>query len=74
MDCIIFPQEDGRRDCGAEAASWSWGHCLRREGDCPGAGVGKVCFRLGTGRGLMADYMKHLYLQHNYMSRRSGRR
>ena len=43
-------------------------HCLKREGDCPGVGVGKVCFRMGTPRGLMADYMKHLKLQHNYMS------
>ena len=43
-------------------------HCLRRENDCPGAGVGKVCFKLGTPRGQMGDYMKHLYIQHNYMS------
>ena len=43
-------------------------HCLRREGDCPGAGVGKVCLTMGTPRGLMAEYMQHLKLQHNYMS------
>ena len=43
-------------------------HCLKRESDCAGAGVGKVCSQLGTARGLMGDYMRHLYLQHNYMS------
>ena len=43
-------------------------HCLRSEGDCPGAGVGKVCYKIGTARGLMADYMKHLFLHHSYMS------
>ena len=42
-------------------------HCLRREGDCPGAGVGKVCYKIGTARGQMGDYMKHLYIHHNYM-------
>ena len=43
-------------------------HCLRREADCPGAGVGKVCYKMGTSRGQMGDYMKHLYIHHNYMS------
>ena len=43
-------------------------NCLRREGDCPGGGVGKVCVKMGTPRGLMADYMKHLQLQHKYLS------
>ena len=43
-------------------------HCLRTEGDCPGAGVGRVCYKMGTARGEMKDYMKHLYIKHNYMS------
>ena len=36
-------------------------HCLKRESDCAGAGVGKVCSQLGTARGLMSDYMRHLH-------------
>ena len=43
-------------------------HCLRRADSCPGAGVGKVCEKMGTSRGLIADYMKHLKLQHGYVS------
>ena len=43
-------------------------HCLRREDTCPGAGVGKMCKERGTKRGAIADYMRHLMLQHNYKS------
>ena len=43
-------------------------HCLRRADSCPGAGVGKVCDKKGTARGLIGDYMKHLKLQHDYVS------
>jgi hypothetical protein len=43
-------------------------HCLRRENNCPGAGVGKLCQKKGTARGLIGDYMKHLKVQHGYMS------
>ena len=43
-------------------------HCLRREDRCPGAGVGKACKDKGTKRGAIADYMRHLMLQHNYKS------
>jgi uncharacterized protein YcbK (DUF882 family) len=43
-------------------------HCLRRADSCPGAGVGKVCEKMGTPRGLIGDYMKHLKLQHGYVS------
>ena len=43
-------------------------HCLRREDTCPGAGVGKMCKDKGTKRGAIADYMRHLMLQHNYRS------
>ena len=39
-------------------------HCLRRADSCPGARMGN----LGTARGLMSDYMRHLKLQHNYVS------
>jgi hypothetical protein len=38
-------------------------HCLRRADSCPGAGVGKVCEKLGTSRGLIGDYMQHLKVQ-----------
>ena len=30
--------------------------------------MGKVCEMKGTARGLMSDYMRHLKLQHNYVS------
>ena len=43
-------------------------HCLRRADSCPGAGVGKVFEKKGTHRGLIEDYMKHLKLQHGYVS------
>ena len=43
-------------------------HCLRRDNSCPGAGVGKVCEKMGTPRGLIADYMAHLKIEHNYVS------
>ena len=43
-------------------------HCLRRADSCPGGGVGKVCEKKGTPKGLIADYMKHLKLHHNYTS------
>ena len=43
-------------------------HCLRRADSCPGAGVGKVCEKKGTPRGLIGDYMQHIKLQHGYVS------
>ena len=43
-------------------------HCLRRADSCPGLGIGKVCQLKGTARGMMSDYMRHLKLQHNYVS------
>ena len=43
-------------------------HCLRRADSCSGVGVGKVCEKIGTPRGLIGDYMKHLKLQHGYIS------
>ena len=43
-------------------------HCLRRADSCPGVGVGKVCEKMGTPRGLIADYMQHLKIQHGYVS------
>ena len=30
--------------------------------------MGKVCQQKGTGRGMISDYMKHLKVQHGYMS------
>ena len=43
-------------------------HCLRRADSCPGGGVGKICEKKGTSKGLISDYMKHLKLHHNYTS------
>ena len=43
-------------------------HCLRRADSCPGGGVGKICEKKGTAKGLISDYMKHLKLHHNYTS------
>ena len=43
-------------------------HCLRRKDSCPGGGVGKLCEKKGTPRGMISDYMKHLKLHHNYSS------
>ena len=43
-------------------------HCLRRKDSCPGGGVGKLCEKKGTPKGLISDYMKHLKLHHNYTS------
>ena len=43
-------------------------HCLRRKDSCPGGGVGKLCEKKGTPKGMISDYMKHLKLHHNYSS------
>ena len=43
-------------------------HCLRRADSCPGGGKGKLCRERKTRRGEIADYMRHLKLQHNYIS------
>ena len=43
-------------------------HCLRRADSCPGGGRGKLCKEKRTRRGEIADYMRHLKLQHNYLS------
>ena len=43
-------------------------HCLRRADSCPGGGKGKLCRERKTRRGEIADYMRHLKLQHNYVS------
>jgi hypothetical protein len=43
-------------------------HCLRRADSCPCAGIGKVCEKMGTSRGLIGDYMKYLKLQHGCVS------
>ena len=43
-------------------------HCLRRADNCPGGGKGKLCKERNTRRGEIADYMRHLKLQHNYTS------
>ena len=40
----------------------------QRAESCPGAGLGKVCQQKGTPRGQMSDYMRHLKLQHSYVS------
>ena len=43
-------------------------HCLRRKDSCPGGGMGRLCEKKGTDKGMIADYMKHLKLHHNYSS------
>ena len=43
-------------------------HCLRRADSCPGGGKGKYCKDKGTRRGEISDYMRHLKVNHKYMS------
>ena len=43
-------------------------HCLRRADTCPGGGKGKLCKEKNTKRGEIADYMRHLKVQHNCTS------
>ena len=42
--------------------------CLRRADSCPGGGIGKICEKRDTPKGMISDYMKHLKLHHNYTS------
>ena len=43
-------------------------HCLRRAESGLGGGMGKICEKKETPKGLISDYMKHLKLHHNYTS------
>ena len=44
---------EGDRGCTGQEQQCS--QCLRRASSCPGVGVGKVCQKKGTARGLISD-------------------
>ena len=68
MEGPLDQDQGGRITVLHDGQSMQCSHCLRRADSCPGGGRGKLCKDKRTKRGEIADYMRHLKLNHSYMS------